>query len=316
MWHVAEADKLALGYLFGDLSAEERDQFEERYFVDDSLHERLLALEDELIDAYVGDALSREERQKFERLFLQSPERQERLKFAQALARFGERHPNLKEERGGHLASESRHQKGLLFWPFHLGRSTSLRSALTGAAIVAVMVTFAIWQNGRRPEIARSIIPPGQSNVAPPSPIISPTPGIAVAEPRATMKGQQKAVPKAPLHPVLSFVLLPLERDSQQENVVSVPQGLYTIELRLSVEPDKYRAYRVTIQAVDADNLMEKDGLKPHAMRNGNHVVSIFLPAEDLPSGYYSLRLEGVVPAGENEVLGGYSFRVARAHMK
>jgi anti-sigma factor RsiW len=86
VWPEAEADERAIRYLLGELSPEERDQFEDRYFSDAALHEQLQAIEEELIDSYVRGELSSEQRTHFEQRFLQSPERREKCDFAKALA--------------------------------------------------------------------------------------------------------------------------------------------------------------------------------------------------------------------------------------
>ena len=87
MWHEFDSDKALIQYLLGELSPEERDAIEDRYFVDDALHEQLVALEEELIDSYVAGDLSAEQRAHFEEWFLRSAERGEKLKFARALSR-------------------------------------------------------------------------------------------------------------------------------------------------------------------------------------------------------------------------------------
>jgi len=45
-------------YLLGQLPAEELDQFEQRLFSDNNVFEELLASEDELIEASIGNELS------------------------------------------------------------------------------------------------------------------------------------------------------------------------------------------------------------------------------------------------------------------
>ena len=74
-------------YLLGSLSAAEGDAVEAAYLAGDDAFRRLLAAEEELIDAYVAGALSETDRRRFEEHFLASPARRERVAFARALAR-------------------------------------------------------------------------------------------------------------------------------------------------------------------------------------------------------------------------------------
>ena len=73
-------------YFLGDLPREDRVRLEDRYLVDVELFEELLAAENDLIDAYVRGELTEDERQQFEVEYLKSPERRDRLDFARALS--------------------------------------------------------------------------------------------------------------------------------------------------------------------------------------------------------------------------------------
>ena len=85
MLNLTSDDKTLIQYLLGELSPADRDGLEDRYFSDDALHDQLLAIEEELIDAYVRGQLSSQQRADFEQSFLDSPERREKLAFARAL---------------------------------------------------------------------------------------------------------------------------------------------------------------------------------------------------------------------------------------
>jgi hypothetical protein len=81
-----ESDELLIRYHLGELSPDERDAVEARYFADDLFHEQVLAVEEELIDSYLRGELSTGQRTHFEGWFLQIGERREKLEFARALA--------------------------------------------------------------------------------------------------------------------------------------------------------------------------------------------------------------------------------------
>ena len=75
-------------YLLGSLGAERRAAVEEQILVDPSVHEALLAAEEELIDQYVRDGLSKAEHHKFETHFLITAERHKNLRFGRLLKRY------------------------------------------------------------------------------------------------------------------------------------------------------------------------------------------------------------------------------------
>src|SRR5215469_4390779 len=90
-----QQDDRLVQYLLGELSDEQRDQLETEYFVNSELHAELLALEDELIYAYIGGRLSPTQSASFERFFLQTPERRSRIEFARSFWQFLESNPHL-----------------------------------------------------------------------------------------------------------------------------------------------------------------------------------------------------------------------------
>ena len=80
--------QLLYKYLLGELPEAEQAELEQRYFTDDALFERLMAVEDELINRYARNESSDEERQRMETYFLMSQARRKRLMFTQALMRY------------------------------------------------------------------------------------------------------------------------------------------------------------------------------------------------------------------------------------
>lgn len=79
--------ELITAYLLGELAEPEQERFETRYFADDALFNRLLAIEDELIDRYSSGNLTEFECQRLERHFTRVPGRRKRLPLAEALPR-------------------------------------------------------------------------------------------------------------------------------------------------------------------------------------------------------------------------------------
>jgi tetratricopeptide (TPR) repeat protein len=75
-------------YLLGDLPQEEQQQFEERLLAGDDLVDRLMLVEDELIDDYLFGALSSHQRERFEDHFLKAPGRRRKLELARQLVKY------------------------------------------------------------------------------------------------------------------------------------------------------------------------------------------------------------------------------------
>jgi anti-sigma factor RsiW len=79
-------ERAMIQYWLGELSPEAERRLEERYFADDDLFEQLLAVREELFDAYARGELSEAERARFEQHLLHSPENREELEFARRFA--------------------------------------------------------------------------------------------------------------------------------------------------------------------------------------------------------------------------------------
>lgn len=80
-----ELGKITKRYFLGELSDQEQDWLEERYFRDPKLFDAVLQLESELVDVYARGQLSTDIRERFEKSYLNHPPRGKRVNFAKAL---------------------------------------------------------------------------------------------------------------------------------------------------------------------------------------------------------------------------------------
>src|ERR1044071_283605 len=80
-----EEENLALRYLLGDLSEDEKQQVEGRFFNDDNYYESLLVAEDELIYNYLRGGLSQHEGELFDRQLASSARRREKVEVIKVL---------------------------------------------------------------------------------------------------------------------------------------------------------------------------------------------------------------------------------------
>src|SRR5947207_2882679 len=75
-------------YLLGQLTDGELEETEQDLLTKEELLEELLMVEDDLIDEYLAGELSRDERVQFEQHFLATPERHDKLKFGRAFEKY------------------------------------------------------------------------------------------------------------------------------------------------------------------------------------------------------------------------------------
>jgi hypothetical protein len=124
-------DDRLVRYLLGEaLTDAEQAEIEERYFTDDIYFDRLLAVEDDLIDSYVQGTLSAGERAQFEQNFLASNLRREKWEAPRAIASFF----RARSEPTGFLSA----------WQFFRSRTPGMRMLATGSALAMIVAVIAL----------------------------------------------------------------------------------------------------------------------------------------------------------------------------
>lgn len=134
-------DERIIAYLLEELTAEEREQFEEDCFAQQGWPAQTVFCEEDLIDAYLRDELSPEQRRRFEQNYLTTDARQERVVMAAALLHVvDEKHPATVKAVGPLPAR--------LTWAEHLrefwgGQGWAIRAAV--ALVLISVAAGAVW---------------------------------------------------------------------------------------------------------------------------------------------------------------------------
>ena len=285
-------------YLLGEMAEAERDAFEDRYFGDDEVYERLAAVEGELLDDYVRGRLPAARRAALETTLLATPGGRERLAFARALA---ERAPVAVSVAGrvGLMAL-------LASW-FGGHRSIAVAGlAATALAVVAGVSWLALQRESEAPPPERAHTPAPEPAPVP-SPAPSPAPPAPAPQPAPPPDTPAPAPP--PSRSVVAFAFgAQTVRNVQELRVLRVPRDAETVRLRLDFEPDEHARYTAVLRTAEGREVLRRSGL---ASRRAGEVerVTLDLPASRLADEEYVLALEG---PGEAGVVADYIFRVDR----
>src|SRR5262245_49087792 len=78
-------DALLREFLLGKLADEDRERIEDLFLTDAQFKERVLALEQDLIDDYLEDCLSQEEKERFLARYAQTDEQRRQLRITRAI---------------------------------------------------------------------------------------------------------------------------------------------------------------------------------------------------------------------------------------
>lgn len=279
-----EQDQTILRYLLSELSEAEQEQFEEAYFADPQLFQRLQDARNDLMDSYVRNELPREQRVRFEEYFLASPRRRERV----ALARAWTQHE-------APAATADEPPKLALFGWFGWRWGIAVICLLLGGGGL-----WLLWSR-QQPTPTRANHTPATPTATislPPTPVASPPPASLTPTPL--------------LHkPVIAtFILSPvLVRESAETPSLTIARQTEVVQLLLQLESRGKGHYQARLQTPEGKEIFRARQLPATPTANGQQVV-LPLAARLLRTADYVVQLDGVTASGST--IDRYYFRVAQ----
>lgn len=300
----AEPKHTMIRFLLGEMSAQERAGFEDQYTKDTDLFQRLVELENDLIDLYAMGALSRSERKRLEHSFLADPERRKRLSFAQALATYpaGEK-PTFSNEP---LKS------GLRPGWFHPVSPTLLPIV---AVLLLAMLTGISWllvaDHHLRTELEAS--QKQQAAALQRTASLQQQVDVLTKELDARTQSGERTVQGTPSEQtLLSFAL---RADSLRSNGemprLTVPSTASSVALHLIFPVDTFSSYDLFVETANGTPIWHKDNAKGASAGAGSKEIVVMLPARLLKGGDYIVRITARSSRGTEDVA-GYSFSVLK----
>jgi hypothetical protein len=281
-------------YLLGQLDPTQQARLEQQYFADDAVFERLLIVEEELLDAYVRDELPEAERALVKDRFLSHSAGRQLVQAARGLQQ---------------CLSEAQNR-----FPVP-DRTPPLRwltpmTATAAAAIVAVAIAAWLAVTNRRlaehlsREEARS-----RTALASERARAERLADQLQQERSARTTAEQAAAALPRAGPVVMAVLTPgLLRDTGRATRLRVSSNATLVVLRLELGETARDGYRAILRTIDQADVWRQDLSTP--LPRGEASIAITIPAPLLRSGDYLLTLQGRVRDGAYEDVGTYFFRV------
>lgn len=292
-------------YLLGELSGQELDKLERQYLGDSDLFERLLVIEDDLLDQYANGELDVTERKQFERQLLASPGQRERLVNARVLLEVARARKTVPVG-SKHFLSDK--------WTSWFGIQ-SQRRTLAFATLLLLVITAGIavrvWQ--RNAELKR-IQAQSQSSVGKqPEPQTTSQAQQSDERQQLPKKAESPAIPTRTerVQQVITFILpMTLTRGDSAATFVLKP-GIATVRLQAHVAHGSYKTYRAELQSADGDHIQSFTKMNPQRTANGD-VLLLSVPARLLIRSDYTMKLTGVTGDRHLEDAGSYSFRIIK----
>ncbi|MEP7337363.1 MAG: hypothetical protein ABI977_06425 [Acidobacteriota bacterium] len=303
--------RLMRRYLLGALPESEQVALEQQFFADGETLDCVWAVENELVDGYVRGQLSRAERQQFEQHYLQSPGHRERVAFARTLlpmtsetpvpARSAEATESFWEKLSAMLRTPQ----------FALSAALVVAFILIGGAWL--VNERARWQQQlaqsqaehnakelRARELESQIAQQRERN----SQLSAELEQLRAEQIRAS------ASPSPPSRStVFSFFLLPSVRAGSEQQTLKPPPDATRIRLQTKIERRDYHRYQASVRAVDGGESWQATSVKATAAKDAT-TVSVLIPAAKLKRGDYILTLTGIDATGTAEEIDRYFFRI------
>ena len=132
---------------------------------------------------------------------------------------------------------------------------------------------------------------------------------------RAQVNEAQPEVPATQTSPAFVTLLLTAGgirgADTGSAAKLIIPKGTEQVRIQLNLKEDGYSNYRVELHAIGGKTILDRQGVKPRALKSGSIFV-VILSAKRLATGDYLLTLRGVRPDGEVDDVSKSIFRVVQ----
>lgn len=266
-------DEELRSYLLDNLPQPARAQLEERYLSDDETYERLLAMEEELIDEHAHGLISSRQWEPLKRSLLLSKDGPERLRFAEAIEQLHLQKPQ---------RSPSRLTAGLQL----LNRRKAVIPTAVGAIALLIYLT---------------VLPPGThrqpTNRATDHTKLSPT------QNQSHIEGPSS---------IVTLFLHSISRDQSAGNVLQISDRRESVRLEAELPGDEHNSYQATVRRVDGDQIQTPTHIQQRPTQPGTILLTATFAPDSFQDGDYILTIFTATANRPPEETMAYTFTVAR----
>lgn len=270
------SDALLRQFLLGTTQDEERQRIEGLFLTDSDLRERVLGVEQDLIEDYLENSLTSADKERFLKLYAQTPEQQQKLRITKSIKDWAVSEA-VKTEPVSHPVLPSSKKR---LW---LRPTVAVPIAL---AIVITIVFAIVWLN-RRNEAQKH---------------------LAIEQELARLNSPEslREVPQQ----MITRELKPVAVRSVEPAVQITPGAEFRyVELRLPwIQRERYSTYQARVLSLRDNNSYTIPTLQ--APSDGEHVIRLRLPAHIFQRGNYRIELSGIAPDGTTGITEEYGFVV------
>ena len=272
----AVTDALLREFLLGKVDDAARDRIESLFLTDSTARERVLALEQDLIEDYLEDNLTPEAKESFLARYAQTEEQRRELRITRSIKDWAVAEAGVPEAPAATVSVRSGFWARLRLRPVFV--------VPVAVAIVIAVVLAVVWLNSRREQ---------QRHLA--------------IEQELAQLNSPAALRETP--PQMSLELRPVVRSAESPANINPGGENNIVELRLPwIQEERYSTYQAEVQRVDDDESFTIRDLRSE----GQGTIRLRLRANMLLRGMYQIQLRGIANDGTASPTQEYTFTVIR----
>lgn len=261
--------------LLGNVDDKERQRIESLYITNDLLRERVLAVEQDLIEDYLEDSLTAADKEKFLRQYADTPEQRQKLRITKSIKDWalleGTKVAGAAPVSGWSRLRARPRLKPLFVIP------------IAATAMIAIMIGT-VWLNSKMHERNRRL----------------------ALEEEVAQLNTPSSLREVPAQ-MSTLILRPVSvRSVEAQSELMKSSNVEIVELQ-SIWPQKerYPAYQAVVRQVDDDQSFTITNLQAE---NDGNIVRLRLPAHRLSRGHYQVALTGIAADGSKSPPEEYNF--------
>ena len=269
------SDALLRQFLLGTTHDEERQRIEDLFLTDSDLRERVLGIEQDLIEDYLENSLTTADKERFLKLHAQTPEQQQKLRITKSIKDWAASEAVRTKRVSSPVLPSS---KKRLWW------RPTIAVPIAVAIVIGIVFTI-VWLN-RRNETQKH---------------------LAIEQELARLNSPEslREVPQQ----MISRELRPVAVRSVEPAIQITPGAdVRFVELRLPwIHKERYSTYQARLRFA-GNNSYTIPNLQPPG--DGEYVIRLRLPAHILQRGNYRIELRGIAADGTTGITEEYGFVV------
>ena len=281
----AITDALLRQFLLGKVDEEDRERIESLFLTDSTMRDRVLAVEQDLLEDYLEDSLSPGDREAFLLHYAQTPEQERKLRITKSIKDWATTESEATETI--EAKTHNVEHPSTSFWNrlFERLRTRPVFLLPVAAVVVLAVVIAIVWLNYRKEQQKQFAIEQEVARLNDPARLrdVPPGPDVLTLSP-GTLRGA--------------------ERQSELKLRSDVPD----VELQLLWQGrERYPTYRAVLRRADDDKPIVSANLQ---LERDGKTIRFRLPTDILPRGIYLITLTGIAADGSAGETAEYRFAV------